>query len=158
MHLAAALFSTLPGPTISHVEAHSGTPQALSDQAIKAWAEMQCSGMLSLEGTVYDTYVDSVLSIPMTVVSIAIHGVRSIEEFDSSQTLCSIGAGEIHHESHVCIDDLNPEFFSVYVEDSDGRKHCIGDFDLPGWAREFAAKQAQRLGCPVLNHLPNRLI
>lgn len=158
MQFTASL-QTLPSTDICP-SSQSGSIRSpeVSDLAIQAWAEMQCSGMLALEGTLYDTYIDSVLSIPMTVVNIVIHGVRIVGEEDHTSSWHSIGGAESNQESIVCIDNASPDFYSVYVQDSDGCIHCVGDFGLLAWASKFAVKQALRLNCSVSNHLPNRLI
>jgi hypothetical protein len=87
-------------------------------------------------------YADSIIEgSPEGYDALEIHGVRDFHEpNDPAGTCCEV-------------DDVNPQFFSVYVHLKMGGIECVGDFGTPLLAMEYARSLAEQYGWPVLDYV-----
>lgn len=73
---------------------------------------------------------------------IEIHGVRDLNHGDDSTGTC------------VEIDNLRPQFISVYAKHKDlGGVDCVGDFSYHGRAKAYALELATKYGWPVQDYV-----
>jgi hypothetical protein len=87
-------------------------------------------------------YADSIIKKPHDYESIEVHGVRDSLHQESGT------------ETHIEIDNKNPQFFSVYVRLKEGCLDCVGDFSLRTDATDYAAEISKGYGFnwPIHNY------
>ena len=90
-----------------------------------------------------DMYASSIIGPNVSDYhGIEIHGVRDLNNGDDSKG------------THCEIDNLRPEFISVYAKHKRlGGVDCIGDFSYHGRAKAYAVELANKYDWPIVDHV-----
>lgn len=95
---------------------------------------------------IIDKYVFSIIgSFASQYHGLEIHGVRDHNKGNDAEETC------------VEVDNLRPQFFSVYARNMVcGGIDCIGDFSFHSHAKEYALEVAAQYSWPVNDHVMDR--
>lgn len=113
-----------------------GISQPGSHDELKEWQDACVKN--GLIPAMNEAYAETIIGEhPELYDALEIHGVCRISDPNN-------GADEVFE-----IDDVNPDFYSVYVHVKEGGIDCVGDFQLAPDAEAYAQKLAQKYGWKV---------
>ena len=91
-----------------------------------------------------DRYADSIMTEPGLYDAIEIHGVRDLNIGSPDGSTCCE------------IDDIFPQFYSVFVHLKEGGIDCVGDFGSHTMAKRYAKELANKFGFHVVDFQSNQ--